>query len=35
MAINRLQFRRGLPMKEFLARHGTEEQSHAALVALR
>ena len=35
MGINRVQFQRGLPMAEFMDRYGTQEQSHAALVASR
>jgi transposase-like protein len=35
MAINRIQFQRGLPMAEFLERYGTEQKCHAALEALR
>lgn len=35
MAINHVQFQRGLPMAEFIARYGTEPQCHAALVASR
>lgn len=35
MAINRVQFQRGLPMAEFMGRYGTQEQCHAALVASR
>ena len=35
MAINRVQFQRGLPMAEFMERYGTQEQCHAALVASR
>jgi ribosomal protein L37AE/L43A len=35
MAINQVQFQRGLPMAEFIARYGTEPQCHAALVASR
>jgi len=35
MAINQVQFQRGLPMAEFMGRYGTQEQCHAALVATR
>lgn len=35
MAINQVQFQRGLSMAEFLDKYGTEEQCHAALVASR
>ena len=35
MAINRVQFQRGLPMAQFMVRYGTQEQCHAALVASR
>lgn len=35
MAINQVQFQRGLPMVEFMERYGTQEQCHAALVASR
>jgi len=35
MAINQVQFQRGLPMAEFMERYGTQEQCHAALVASR
>jgi len=35
MAINKVQFQRGLPMAEFMGRYGTQEQCHAALVASR
>ena len=35
MAINRVQFQRGLPMAEFMERYGTQELCHAALVASR
>lgn len=35
MSINHIQFQRGLPMAEFMARYGTEERCHAALVASR
>jgi ribosomal protein L37AE/L43A len=35
MAINQVQFQRGLPMAEFMARYGTPEKCHAALVASR
>ena len=35
MGINKVQFQRGLPMAEFMERYGTQEQSHAALVASR
>lgn len=35
MSINWVQFQRGLPMAEFMARYGTHEQCHAALVAAR
>ena len=35
MAINQVQFQRGLPMAEFMQRYGTQEQCHAALVASR
>ena len=35
MAINQVQFPRGLPMAEFMGRYGTQEQCHAAPVASR
>ena len=35
MAINHVQFQRGLAMAEFLERYGTQELCHAALVASR
>ena len=35
MAINRVQFQRGLAMAEFMERYGTQELCHAALVASR
>lgn len=35
MAMNRVQFQRGLSMAEFLDKYGTEEKCHAALVASR
>jgi transposase-like protein len=35
MARNPVQFQKGLSMAEFLRRYGTEEQCHAALVAMR
>jgi ribosomal protein L37AE/L43A len=35
MAINQVQFQRGLPMAEFMERYGTQEQCHTALVASR
>ena len=35
MAINRVQFQKGLSMAEFLDKYGTEEKCHAALVASR
>lgn len=35
MGINRVQFQKGLSMVEFLERYGTEEQCHAAVVAMR
>jgi hypothetical protein len=35
MARNPVQFQKGLSLCEFLARYGSEEQCHAALVALR
>lgn len=35
MGINRVQFEKGLSMSGFMARYGTEEQCHAALVASR
>ena len=35
MSINRVQFQKGLSMAEFFERYGSEEQCHAALVALR
>jgi len=35
MAINHVQFQRGLPIAEFMQRYGTQEQCHAALVAAR
>jgi transposase-like protein len=35
MAINQVQFQRGLPMAEFLERYGTEQKCHAALEASR
>lgn len=35
MAMNRVQFQRGLPMVEFLDRYGTQDKCEAALVASR
>ena len=35
MSINRVQFQKGLSMAEFFERYGSEDQCHAALVALR
>lgn len=35
MARNRVQFQKGLSLRRFLDRYGTEEQCHAALVAWR
>jgi ribosomal protein L37AE/L43A len=35
MAINKVQFQKGLPMTEFIALYGTQAQCHAALVASR
>lgn len=35
MARNRVQFQKGLSLSSFLAKYGTEEQCHAALVAWR
>jgi transposase-like protein len=35
MAMNRVQFQRGLPMREFLKRYGTEDLCEAALVRQR
>ena len=35
MAINQVQFQKGLSMAEFMARYGTEAKCHAALVAGR
>lgn len=35
MAMNQVQFQRGLSMSEFLYKYGTEEKCHAALVASR
>jgi len=35
MAINRVQFQRGLPMAEFMDRYGTQEKCEAALTASR
>ncbi len=35
MAINQVQFQRGLPMAEFMKRYGMQGQCHAALVASR
>ena len=35
MGINQVQFQKGLSMSEFIERYGTEDQCHAALVALR
>jgi hypothetical protein len=35
MALNRIQFQRGLSLVEFLDRYGSEEKCEAALVALR
>lgn len=35
MAINQVQFQRGLSMAEFLDKYGTEEKCHVALVASR
>ena len=35
MARNKVQFQKGLSMAEFNRRYGTEEQCHAALIAMR
>ena len=35
MSINHVQFQKGLSMAEFFERYGSEDQCHAALVALR
>ncbi|MCK5711541.1 MAG: transposase, partial [Hyphomicrobiaceae bacterium] len=35
MARNQVQFQKGLAMSEFMARYGTEDQCHDALVAMR
>jgi hypothetical protein len=35
MAINKVQFQKGLSMMEFIALSGTQAQCHAALVASR
>jgi Transposase zinc-ribbon domain len=35
MAMNRVQFQRGLPMAEFMDRYGTQEKCEAALTASR
>jgi hypothetical protein len=35
MAMNRVQFQRGLSMAEFNDRYGTDEQCEAALIAAR
>lgn len=35
MAINQIQFQKGLSMAEFLKRYGTEAQCHAALIEAR
>jgi len=35
MARNQVQFQKGLGLAEFMARYGTEDQCHAALVAMR
>ncbi len=35
MGINKVQFQKGLSMGEFMARYGTEEKCHGALVASR
>lgn len=35
MAMNQVQFQRGLLMAEFLDKYGTEEKCHAALVTPR
>ena len=35
MAINRVQFQKGLSMAEFMDQYGTEQKCHAALVASR
>jgi ribosomal protein L37AE/L43A len=35
MAINHVQFQKGLPMAEFLDKYGTQKKCHAALVASR
>lgn len=35
MAINKVQFQKGLSVAEFMERYGTEEKCHAALVASR
>ncbi len=35
MAMNRVQFQKGLSMSEFLKRYGTVERCHAALLASR
>ena len=35
MAINKVQFQKGLSTTQFMERYGTEEKCHAALVASR
>ncbi|MFT7577060.1 MAG: hypothetical protein ACI9XZ_003453, partial [Alphaproteobacteria bacterium] len=35
MARNAVQFQKGLSFAEFMQRYGTEEQCHAALIAMR
>lgn len=35
MGINKVQFQKGLSMGQFMERYGTEEQCHAAVMALR
>ena len=35
MGINKVQFQKGLSMTQFMEQYGTEEQCHAAVVALR
>lgn len=35
MGINKVQFQKGLSMREFMERYGTEAKCHAAVVALR
>ncbi len=35
MAINKIQFQKGLSIAEFMVRYGTEKQCHDALVASR